>query len=188
MSGLNLSQRLWQLTDEKVQRAFDGFAATYDDTVKKLNNAFDFSTNSLAIRLPVSSPGGFKSVIGPWQKSSSAYPTTPTALAWAIDNTSTNTGNLIQGFIATHPGSIIGMQLAGLSNPAGPVTVTVYKNLAPTPAMLTSTLVTTNTFTYTTFAKGAAPFAAGDRLEIYLSSTVANTGQIVSSFTVEMTA
>lgn len=194
MSGIKLSQRLWLLADNTAQRALDGFANVYDDTAKKLNNAFDFSDASLTIRQPVTAPalatvGGFKAVIGPWQKSSSTLPTAPTALAWGIDSAAATASNLIQGFIATHPGSIIGMQLAGLSSPASAVTVTVYKNQVATAASLTAQLGISALGTSTTFAKGAVTFAANDRLEIYFFSATSNcTGQLVSSFTVEMSA
>lgn len=204
MSNLGLSQRIWQIADGAVQRALEALANTYDTALRTLNKAFDFTDSTTTVRnaltvlgnttaqsvaaQAVSTPGGFKSVIGPWQRSSSTLPTTPTALVWATDTAGTNAANLVQGFIATHPGSIIGMQLAGLVTAATTITVTVYKNLTATAATFSMPFLTTNSYSYTAFPKGSVTFVAGDRLEIYHSAAVSTTGQLVSSFTVEMAA
>ena len=194
MSGLNLSQRLWQLADGTVQRALDGFAAQYDDTVKKLNNAFDFSDKSLSVRLPMTAPSvtsavGFKAVVGPWQRSQATFATAATPLVWASDSNATGASALTQGFYATHPGSILGVALAGQAGATTTLTATVYKGgvaTAATAQLVVSTAGTTSTTA--TFAKGAVPFAQGDRLDVYYAASAANTGQLVASFTVEMAA
>lgn len=191
MSGIKLSQRLWLLADDTAQRAFDGFASVYDDTAKKLNNAFDFADKTLNVRVPmtaatVASAAGFKTVVGPWQRSSSAMSTTPTLLAWGMDSGASTT--VAQGCVMPFSGSVLGIGLSGTATTATSVAVTVYQNLVPTAATLTFTLPTATASTFATFGKGAVTFAAGDRLDMYYVAAAANTGQFTAAFIVELAA
>ncbi len=119
-------------------------------------------TNGLIITGDFAGTGGFRSWLGPWMRDNVAANLVASQMALGA------TGNPQTGWVMTRAGSVMGISLwASVVGGGAIATIEVFKNGV---ALCSTTLATSNQTGRSVFAKDLYTFAAGDILDVRITT------------------